>query len=586
MKPFRLIILFALLTSFFTLFGCLESNIQTPPFSTSQFVSRATDLNYANWKNSDYNNMVLVFKNDKISVADANDLNIALPDLSAYVKYKQASQDLNINGFDLLDVNNIIFNNGQEVQTGYIGGIGNEGSSTGMFLNYNQDSEKILFNTGGTYPLKLFSPADNTYTVEIDGDTSTDGSIYAPSGKICAGNTCITSLFYGDFGNVNPISTFSGGVRGSVITSSSGSNSAGGYFTNSSNAYTSGTNSIFGLYGTTTDSHTTGTSYQNNGFSFNSTFQPNSGTPSAARQYGGSLSSYMRATGSANPTATTVLGMLLQAGMYPTADVGTIGNLQGIQINLNTGDSDNSGGGLKITTARGILVNEPVNYGEIQNWRGLEMSNAYYNFGGNVVNDYSNIFLKGLNGGTVGGSSYNIYMEEMGRGEDGNWQIYSVGGDSYFGDGNIYLDGYMHADDYITNSKVADVDDGVSALSNLDNMSKWLVTDSKGKEVIDYDAHYAGVSYPISKVTGYETKLVDEVSCTPILGKDKKEQFNDLGARIEDCKTVKVSKQVPVTRVVVEEGLSMETRVAEMEKMIYELKIALCKTDPLHDFCK
>jgi hypothetical protein len=87
MKPFRLIILFALLTSFFTLFGCLESNIQTPPFSTSQFVSRATDLNYANWKNSDYNNMVLVFKNDKISVADANDLNVALPDLSSYVDW-------------------------------------------------------------------------------------------------------------------------------------------------------------------------------------------------------------------------------------------------------------------------------------------------------------------------------------------------------------------------------------------------------------------------------------------------------------------------------------------------------------------
>jgi hypothetical protein len=105
MKPFRLIILFALLTSFFTLFGCLESNIQVPPFSTGQFVSRATDLNYANWKNSDYNNMVLVFKNDKISVADANDLNVALPDLSGFVPYQGATSDVNLNRQDLLNAN-------------------------------------------------------------------------------------------------------------------------------------------------------------------------------------------------------------------------------------------------------------------------------------------------------------------------------------------------------------------------------------------------------------------------------------------------------------------------------------------------
>lgn len=86
-KTGNLFLILILAFSLITLAGCTESNIQVPPFTTGQFVSRATDLNYSSWKNSDYNNMVLVFKNDKISVADANDLNVALPDLSDYVDW-------------------------------------------------------------------------------------------------------------------------------------------------------------------------------------------------------------------------------------------------------------------------------------------------------------------------------------------------------------------------------------------------------------------------------------------------------------------------------------------------------------------
>jgi len=53
--------------------GCLEgNNTITPPFSTNQFVRQATDLNYSDWKAGDYNNMVLVFDGNKISVADAS----------------------------------------------------------------------------------------------------------------------------------------------------------------------------------------------------------------------------------------------------------------------------------------------------------------------------------------------------------------------------------------------------------------------------------------------------------------------------------------------------------------------------------
>ena len=86
-KTGNLFLIIILAFSLIALAGCTETNIQTPPFTTSQFVSRATDLNYIDWKNSDYNNMVLVFKNDKISVADANDLNVALPDMLAYVSW-------------------------------------------------------------------------------------------------------------------------------------------------------------------------------------------------------------------------------------------------------------------------------------------------------------------------------------------------------------------------------------------------------------------------------------------------------------------------------------------------------------------
>jgi len=74
LKPlFFILVLVALLLTP----GCLESNnTLTPPFTTSQFVNKATDLNYTDWKDGDYNNMVLVFDGNKISVADASDLNV------------------------------------------------------------------------------------------------------------------------------------------------------------------------------------------------------------------------------------------------------------------------------------------------------------------------------------------------------------------------------------------------------------------------------------------------------------------------------------------------------------------------------
>jgi len=82
----------------------------------------------------------------------------------------------------------------------------------------------------------------------------------------------------------------------------------------------------------------------------------------------------------------------------------------------------------------------------------------------------------------------------------------------------INVDGYVVADGYITKSKVANINE--DSLKKLDNMDKWKKNDGS----INYEEHYAYVD----------------------LGNGKK-------------------------------GLSMETRVAEMEKMIWELNNIVIK---------
>lgn len=93
--------------------------------------------------------------------------------------------------------------------------------------------------------------------------------------------------------------------------------------------------------------------------------------------------------------------------------------------------------------------------------------------------------------------------------------------------GDLYvLDGDVHADDFITNSKVASKEE--NALSKLDNIDEWLDSDNN----IQYEKHYA---YK-------ETVASDD---------DNKDR--------------------------VRKGLSMETRVAMLEKMVYELSTELKK---------
>jgi hypothetical protein len=154
--------------------------------------------------------------------------------------------------------------------------------------------------------------------------------------------------------------------------------------------------------------------------------------------------------------------------------------------------------------------------------------------------------------------------------------------------GNVFVDGnveadYVHATDFITSSKVPDVKDGKKALDQLDNIDKWLLTDAKsGKKNINYGEHYASVEWIKEKID-YSKPIIENIYeevCIP-----PTEILDGNGE--PECEKVLVQKVTyPFTISEVHKGLSMETRVAELEKMVYELMIALCKTDPNHEFCK
>lgn len=65
---FKPLILILFLAALLLTPGCLVSSTPTsPPFSTSQFVRQATDLNYTNWKAGDYNNLGLIFDGNTLT---------------------------------------------------------------------------------------------------------------------------------------------------------------------------------------------------------------------------------------------------------------------------------------------------------------------------------------------------------------------------------------------------------------------------------------------------------------------------------------------------------------------------------------
>jgi hypothetical protein len=54
--------------------GCTESNISSPPYSTSQFINRSTDLNYSDFVAGDLNGKLIFVDGNILSARDVNQL--------------------------------------------------------------------------------------------------------------------------------------------------------------------------------------------------------------------------------------------------------------------------------------------------------------------------------------------------------------------------------------------------------------------------------------------------------------------------------------------------------------------------------
>jgi hypothetical protein len=433
-KTGNLFLIIILAFSLIALAGCTETNIQTPPFTTSQFVSRATDLNYSNWLNGDYNNMVLVFDGNKISVADANDLNVALPDMLDYVSWV-------------------------------------DGNST---YAYKSDVSNLVPYTGASKNINL-----NSKNISNASDIS-------------ATNVSATNEF-----KTNSLLRF---------------------------ADTSGTNKWH----------------------------------------------WQRYVNRLTVTETGVAErFVIQEG---TGNVGVGTNAPTVRLDV----AGSGKGALPPTSGTTPTANSAF---------GFANENQRLFIGTNPNSPYGS-WLQAANKSNLA-SEYPLYLNPNGGAVSINTTdtsaAFNVSGNSYFGDGNIYVDGYVHANGYITNSVIADSKSGESSLKKLDNIREWI--DSKGN--IDYSKHYAGKEYSLNKVTGYKKELVDDLNCSFIYDKKTGELLiDDTGNPLEDCVKVSVLRDIPVIEEVTEQGLDLEVRVAEMEKMIWELKNALCKTDPSHVFCK
>ena len=120
--------------------------------------------------------------------------------------------------------------------------------------------------------------------------------------------------------------------------------------------------------------------------------------------------------------------------------------------------------------------------------------------------------------------------------------------------GTADFGGAVYATDFITKSRVADFRSDSRSIDNLYNADKWLKSDGR----IDYDQHYAGVSETRRIQTGSTKELQNIENCDS----EKITGF---------CETRQEYVEIPIIEEVEIKGLSMETRVAEMEKMIWEL---------------
>lgn len=517
-KTGNLFLIIILAFSLIALAGCTETNIQTPPFTTSQFVSRATDLNYSNWLNGDYNNMVLVFDGNKISVADANDLNVALPDLSNLIPYTGANKNVD---------------------------LGDQNITATSFFGDGSNLTGIEFTDTNVFTAGIMSKDNNSFLIDLNNyghNAYTSGLIVGQGGALTgAFNPRKVNIYYDGTASVEIL-------RNEIYTTTPS---------------TSQTNQVL--------MNNTFYKLANDGYSGVFTGDNVTGLQNKI-DIGGTLTN--------NPTVTNASSLI--------ATDSTIYNR--IKWNSSKSLSETTYGNRMFLN---LVSAEKLGTGNIsRNVYGDYIQFALRN-GNNYLTSFKAIYIPNITVGatdTVTNGLYSIYSlpdinsvingsVAIGKNTDPQYPL-DVSGESAF-DGNMFVNGYVHADGYITNSVVADMSK-TSALSKLDNINEWVT--SKGD--IDYSKHYAGTSYKVKEIIGYENKPVTNAFCEGM----KDEKGNDLllndGTQDTNCYDKTEIIKTPIYKEVTKQGLDLEVRVAEMEKMIWELKNALCKTDPKHVFCK
>jgi len=121
---------------------------------------------------------------------------------------------------------------------------------------------------------------------------------------------------------------------------------------------------------------------------------------------------------------------------------------------------------------------------------------------------------------------------------------------------NLFVDKNVTAEAFITTSNVIDAKREESSLSKIENIEEWR--DDEGN--IDYEKHYAVVSWFETDYDRPETRMVEYEVCDDVI--EGEEKVNCRIERVEE-------EYFPHEKEVF--GFNVETRIAEMEGMHWEL---------------
>ena len=586
--------LISMVLLFVFLFGCTDSGI-TLPFTTSQLINQSTDLNYSSFKNGDYNGLFVAVDGNKLTVTSIPDFNSSGLD---YVPYTGAITNVNL-GLNNLYTNKININSdfgnsalvSQSLEPStptdylalfYENGITPEASS--ILSVSNVDKALMVQGDGGAYMMGR----DVTNNIGFGMGTSSLGTVFVGSTtdhslQLRTNNiTKATLTKTGDFSLVGQrIALGSGSASGTSVTLNNGG------YTNPTAVNTIGAGDKIISW------NSTGTKIAQGVSSGTSWFQAVSSGSGKIEFWNGE-------------TGTGVNNFTIESDGDISVEEGDLVTKGGRIVHQT---SRTYSGDLETWEASAAPTSYNLNFkaetiaGVVRYYYDLENQNIIYpyafmldrgnagfggvptmNFevfgdadltGGSFsIDDSENISLGTAKDASISydGSDLIITPDVVGTGNlivDGDTQI--TDSDLTLNDGNVYVNGYIHADGYITNSLVANIYDGKNALSDLDNISQWI--DDKGD--IDHKEHYAFVEYDTNEIIGYINKEREETNCELIFSKEEFDKNNILtkpSVPKEVCITNTIIDKIPIYGIVKHEGLDLELRISEMEKMIYELK--------------